>query len=454
MRAPTSTRRAFSQPQGATFGNTGRNQFRGPGAWNLDFSLFRAFPVGGAGRRFEFRTEVFNLLNHPNWGNPDTDVNSSTFGQTFTVGTGRARRRHRRAADPARASVPVLDSTQATADLHGTSTATRRRRGRDSGNAGGTSVPPAVSLELARALARRFPVSPEGRVSSNDAGCAVQWRATLLALAALVGASVRAAAVARPRGRQLPRGVPGSDRRGAGAGARPPERRRARRPARDGAARRGSSSRRPPPSTRARGRSSAATTGTTSAAVAETRLAHHDRAAALLREAVTLSPTLPARLALADALFESGAVDDSEPLYRALATEPAAEPHARYGLGRVLASRGDHDGALEEFDAALAPLSGLRRGLVREGHRAPARRSGWTRRGRRSTRAQAARRALARRRRPAPRARLGAPGRPGCAHAARRLALGRDRATWRAPSGEHEAALARRTPPSRRRTST
>jgi len=79
---------AFSQPQGVVFGNTGRNEFRGPGAWNLDFSLFRGFPVGKADRRFEFRMEVFNLLNHPNWGNPDTDVNSSTFGQTFSVGTG------------------------------------------------------------------------------------------------------------------------------------------------------------------------------------------------------------------------------------------------------------------------------------------------------------------------------------------------------------------------------
>jgi hypothetical protein len=78
----------FSQPQGVTFGNTGRNQFRGPGAWNLDFSLFRAFPMGGSGRRLEFRSEFFNLLNHPNWGNPNADVNSASFGQTFSVGTG------------------------------------------------------------------------------------------------------------------------------------------------------------------------------------------------------------------------------------------------------------------------------------------------------------------------------------------------------------------------------
>ena len=54
----------------------------------MDLSLFRAIPIGRSDRRAEFRAEFFNLLNHPNWGNPEDDVNSSTFGQTFTVGTG------------------------------------------------------------------------------------------------------------------------------------------------------------------------------------------------------------------------------------------------------------------------------------------------------------------------------------------------------------------------------
>ena len=38
---------AFAQPQGVRFGETGRNQFRGPGVWNLDFSVFRGFRLGG-----------------------------------------------------------------------------------------------------------------------------------------------------------------------------------------------------------------------------------------------------------------------------------------------------------------------------------------------------------------------------------------------------------------------
>ena len=63
---------------GVTFGNTGRNQFRGPGDWNVDFSLFRAFPIMGGTKRVEFRVEFFNLLNHPNWGNPPTTTSTST----------------------------------------------------------------------------------------------------------------------------------------------------------------------------------------------------------------------------------------------------------------------------------------------------------------------------------------------------------------------------------------
>jgi hypothetical protein len=76
----------FSQPAGTTLGNTGRNQFRGPGYWNMDFSLFRGFPVGGGDKRAELRVEFFNLANHPRWGNPDSNLTSGTFGRTYTVG--------------------------------------------------------------------------------------------------------------------------------------------------------------------------------------------------------------------------------------------------------------------------------------------------------------------------------------------------------------------------------
>jgi hypothetical protein len=79
--------KSFSQPQGAVLGNTGRNQFRGPGYQNLDFSIFRGFPLGAAGKRVEFRAEFFNLTNTPKWGNPTNDVTSTSFGRTYDVGS-------------------------------------------------------------------------------------------------------------------------------------------------------------------------------------------------------------------------------------------------------------------------------------------------------------------------------------------------------------------------------
>jgi hypothetical protein len=69
---------AWAQPQGVRFGNTERNQFYGPGGWNLDMSLFRAFPIGDT-RRLEFRVEAFNVTNTPVFGNPTGSVTSGNF---------------------------------------------------------------------------------------------------------------------------------------------------------------------------------------------------------------------------------------------------------------------------------------------------------------------------------------------------------------------------------------
>ncbi len=108
---------SFSQPQGVTFGNTGRNQFRGPGFWNIDFSIFRAFPIGPAASALEFRAEFFNLTNTPDVGPAGGDISSGNFGRVTTVGNDGARQRkrarlgHRRAADPLRRAVPVLKRT-------------------------------------------------------------------------------------------------------------------------------------------------------------------------------------------------------------------------------------------------------------------------------------------------------------------------------------------------------
>jgi hypothetical protein len=66
----------FSQP-GNAWGNSGRNAFRGPSNWNLDFSVFRAIPFGRY--RVEFRAEAANVLNHSQWGTPVTGLTDPNF---------------------------------------------------------------------------------------------------------------------------------------------------------------------------------------------------------------------------------------------------------------------------------------------------------------------------------------------------------------------------------------
>ena len=66
----------FSQP-GNAWGNTGRNAFRGPSNWNLDFSAFRTFTFSHY--RLEFRAESQNVLNHAQFGNPVTGFTNPNF---------------------------------------------------------------------------------------------------------------------------------------------------------------------------------------------------------------------------------------------------------------------------------------------------------------------------------------------------------------------------------------
>jgi len=67
---------AFTTPALYAFGNAGRNILIGPGASNLDFSVFKIFGGGllGEGRQLQFRAEAFNMLNLPQFSNPNTRV--------------------------------------------------------------------------------------------------------------------------------------------------------------------------------------------------------------------------------------------------------------------------------------------------------------------------------------------------------------------------------------------
>jgi hypothetical protein len=71
---------AFQRPGDttATFGTAGRNIGRGPGIFNIDMSLVKNTKIG----RFntELRAEAFNVLNHPQFGQPNGQLGNAAFG--------------------------------------------------------------------------------------------------------------------------------------------------------------------------------------------------------------------------------------------------------------------------------------------------------------------------------------------------------------------------------------
>lgn len=73
-------------PDRGTFGNISRNEFRGPSSFNIDTQLSRVFPVYER-LALDLRLEAFNVLNHPNFGNPDANLShlTSTFGQVSSA---------------------------------------------------------------------------------------------------------------------------------------------------------------------------------------------------------------------------------------------------------------------------------------------------------------------------------------------------------------------------------
>jgi hypothetical protein len=74
--------------QAGQFGNAGRDIARGPAFTDFDASLIRSFKLAER-MRLQFRAESFNIANHPNFGLPDADLNSPTFGQIFSAASPR-----------------------------------------------------------------------------------------------------------------------------------------------------------------------------------------------------------------------------------------------------------------------------------------------------------------------------------------------------------------------------
>jgi hypothetical protein len=86
---------AFTIPAAGTFGNLGRNTFFGPSFKQIDLSMLKDFKINER-VKLEYRAEFFNILNHPNFDQPNTTFGTSSFGKIFntfgrTLGIGTSR---------------------------------------------------------------------------------------------------------------------------------------------------------------------------------------------------------------------------------------------------------------------------------------------------------------------------------------------------------------------------
>lgn len=79
-------RSAYALPAPYTFGNIHRNDLKGPGFANVNFSMAKDFAVFER-LKVQFRAEAFNLFNHANIGNPNVALptaNTATGAFNFT----------------------------------------------------------------------------------------------------------------------------------------------------------------------------------------------------------------------------------------------------------------------------------------------------------------------------------------------------------------------------------
>jgi hypothetical protein len=77
---------AFVNPVNS-FGTVGRNSLIGPKFFNIDYSVFKNFRIRER-TQLQFRSEFFNILNHPNLGQPNASIaNASGDAQAGQINT-------------------------------------------------------------------------------------------------------------------------------------------------------------------------------------------------------------------------------------------------------------------------------------------------------------------------------------------------------------------------------
>jgi hypothetical protein len=77
-----------TNPVPCALGTTGRNQFRGPGYFSDNVSLFKSFPIYGDRAAVEARFDAFNATNTPAFGLPNSSLGANLGKITSTLGSG------------------------------------------------------------------------------------------------------------------------------------------------------------------------------------------------------------------------------------------------------------------------------------------------------------------------------------------------------------------------------
>ena len=76
---------AFGVPANNAFGTSHNGAVRGPGYFNVDMSAFKDFHIVGE-HTVGFRFDAFNAFNIVSYGNPDTGITDSNFGNVSLQG--------------------------------------------------------------------------------------------------------------------------------------------------------------------------------------------------------------------------------------------------------------------------------------------------------------------------------------------------------------------------------
>ena len=77
----------WAQPALGTFGNIGRDTFRGPKLFNTDMTVFKDFAITER-TKAQFQAQFYNVFNHVNFDLPNTTVDASNGGSINNIAYG------------------------------------------------------------------------------------------------------------------------------------------------------------------------------------------------------------------------------------------------------------------------------------------------------------------------------------------------------------------------------